>query len=193
MEYVVAALVGYLLGSIPFAAIVAARHGVDLRRTGDGNPGAWNALEQLGARRAWPAFAGDGLKGTAAGLAGVALGGIWVGYAGVAAAMVGHALPAFARLRGGKAVMTFAGGMFAVAPAAAAAALALCVVTALAARSFAWGARAGIFGVAVLQVLLVGPRPTAATGALMCLIGTLFLARRSDARATTATGAAPLP
>jgi glycerol-3-phosphate acyltransferase PlsY len=44
MEYVVAALLGYLLGSIPFAALVAARHGVDLRAVGDGNPGAWNAL-----------------------------------------------------------------------------------------------------------------------------------------------------
>src|SRR3954451_8446897 len=130
MEYVLAALAGYLLGSIRCAPRPAPRHGVDLRARGDGNSGAWNALEQLGARRAWPAFAGDGLKGTAAGLAGVALAGVWGGDAGVAAAMVGHALPAFARLRGGKVVMTFAGGMFAVAPAAAATALALCVVTA---------------------------------------------------------------
>jgi glycerol-3-phosphate acyltransferase PlsY len=48
--YVVAAVLGYLLGSIPVALLVARRHGVDLRRTGDGNPGAWNALEQLGGR-----------------------------------------------------------------------------------------------------------------------------------------------
>ena len=48
VEYVVAALIGYLLGSIPVALLVARRHGVDLHRTGDGNPGAWNALEQLG-------------------------------------------------------------------------------------------------------------------------------------------------
>ena len=70
MEYVLAAMMGYLLGSVPFALLVARRHGVDLHRTGDGNPGAWNALEQLGARRAWPAFAGDGAKGLVAGLAG---------------------------------------------------------------------------------------------------------------------------
>ncbi len=48
MGYVVAAILGYLLGSIPVALLVAGRHGVDLRQTGDGNPGAWNALEQLG-------------------------------------------------------------------------------------------------------------------------------------------------
>ena len=188
-----AIVVGYLLGSIPCAAIVAARYGVDLRAVGDGNPGAWNALEQLGARRAWPAFAGDGLKGTVAGLVGVALGGVWVGYAGVAAAMVGHALPAFARLRGGKSVMTFAGGMFALAPEAALIAVGLCVVVSLAARSFAWGARVGVVAVVPAQLVLDGAPATAATGALMCLIGTLFLVRRSDARAMRATGAAPPP
>ena len=116
MEYVAACIIGYLLGSVPVALLVARRHGVDLRATGDGNPGAWNALEQLGPRRAWPAFAGDALKGTLAGLAGLALGGTWVGYAAVAAAMVGHAFPLFAGFRGGKSVMTFAGGMLAVAP-----------------------------------------------------------------------------
>jgi glycerol-3-phosphate acyltransferase PlsY len=191
MEYGAAALIGYLLGSIPCALLVARRHGVDLRRTGDGNPGAWNALEQLGARRAWPAFAGDGLKGLLAGLVGVALGGVWVGYAGVAGAMVGHAWPAFARLRGGKAVMTFAGGMFAVAPVVAPLALAVCVAVSVAARSFAWGARAGVTAVVPLQLVLDGAQRTAATGALMCLIGTLFLLRRSAAPATSGTAAPP--
>ena len=82
MEYVLAALLGYLLGSIPAALLVARRHGVDLRRTADGNPGAWNALEQLGPRRALPAFLGDGAKGFAAGLAGLALAGWWGGLRG---------------------------------------------------------------------------------------------------------------
>ena len=116
MEYVLAAMMGYLLGSVPFALWVARRHGVDLYRTGDGNPGAWNALEQLGARRAWPAFAGDAAKGLTAGLTGLALGGWWVAWAGVAGAMVGHALPVFARFHGGKSVMCFVGGAFALSP-----------------------------------------------------------------------------
>jgi glycerol-3-phosphate acyltransferase PlsY len=191
MEYVAAAVFGYLVGSIPFALLVAARHGVDLRATGDGNPGAWNALEQLGGRRAWPAFVLDGLKGLVGGLVGVALGGVWVGYAGVAGAMAGHAWPAFARLRGGKAVMTFAGGMFAVAPPAAVCALALCGVVSVAARSFAWGARAGVFGVVPLQFAFDGAQRTAATGALMGLIGLLFLLRRSGVRATSGSAARP--
>jgi glycerol-3-phosphate acyltransferase PlsY len=190
MEYVAACIVGYLLGSVPVALLVARRHGVDLRATGDGNPGAWNALEQLGAARAWPAFIGDAAKGLLAGLVGLALGGIWVAYAAVAAAMVGHALPAFARLRGGKSVMTFAGGVFALAPVAAVAALALCALVSFAAR-FAWGARAGISAFPLLQLAVAPVEHVAATGALMGLIGLAFFTRRTSAPATSGSGAAP--
>ena len=191
MGYVVAALIGYVLGSVPVALLVARRHGVDLRAVGDGNPGAWNALDHLGARRAWPAFIGDGVKGTLAGLAGHALGGTWVAYVAVAGAMVGHALPLFAGLRGGKSVMTFVGGAFALAPLAALLALAACVAVTAAARSFALGARAGVFGFVPLQLALDGAERVAATGGLMCIIGVLFLARRRPARARSDRAAAP--
>jgi glycerol-3-phosphate acyltransferase PlsY len=178
MEYAAAALIGYLLGSIPVSLLVARRHGVDLRTTGDGNPGAWNALEQLGARRAAPAFLGDGLKGALAGLAGLALGGIGGAYAGVAGAMLGHAFPAFARLRGGKSVMTFAGGAFALAAPAALVALGAGAAVALAARSFAVGARVAVFGFPLAQLAFAPPLRVAATGGLMCIIGARFLAAR---------------
>lgn len=185
MEYVAACIIGYLLGSVPAAVLVARRHGVDLYATSDGNPGAWNALEQLGARRAWPAFAGDGLKGTLAAAVGLALGGIWPGYAALAAAMAGHALPLFARLRGGKAVMTFCGGMLALAPPPAAVALAGCVLASLATRSFAYGARLAVFGFPLVQLALEPVSRVAATGALMLFIGLRFLTapRRREAEA----------
>jgi glycerol-3-phosphate acyltransferase PlsY len=188
-------LVGYLLGSVPVALLVARRHGVDLRRTGDGNPGAWNALEQLGARRAWPAFAGDGLKGTLAGLAGLGLAGTWGAYVGVGAAMLGHALPAFARLRGGKSVMAFVGGGFVLAPVAALVALALCLAVTAARRSFAPGARAGVAAFPALQLAVAPVEQVAATGALMALIGLLFVLRRPRTRdpASAARGPAPSP
>ena len=189
MEYVAGCVAGYLLGSVPVALLVARRHGVDLYAVGDGNPGAWNALEHLGGRRAWPAFIGDALKGMLAAAAGLALGGVWVGYAAVAAAMVGHALPLFSRLRGGKSVMTFVGGGIALAPLAGAVALAvLAVVSAL--RSFAWGARLGVFGFPLAQLALYPAEQVAATGGLMGIIGALFILRRS-APATSASDAAP--
>ena len=191
MGYVVAAVLGYLLGSIPVALIVARRHGVDLRRTSDGNPGAWNALEQLGPRRALPAFLGDGAKGLVAGLLGLALAGWWGGFAGVAGAMVGHAFPLFAGLRGGKSVMTFVGGAFALAPLAALACLALCGAVTLAA-SFKWGARAGVAAFPLVQLATGPTERVAATGILMTLIGALFVVRRdTSGRATSAPDAAP--
>ena len=188
MEYVLAAMMGYLLGSVPFSLLVARRHGVDLYRTGDGNPGAWNALEQLGGRRAWPAFAGDAAKGLVAGLAGLATGGWWVAWTGVAGAMVGHALPVFARFRGGKSVMCFVGGAFALSPLAAAACLAACLaVTAV--RGFAWGACVGVFAFPLVQLVTDPVAHVAGTGALMCLIGALFLLRRSSGLASDEQGA----
>src|SRR3954447_15361548 len=74
-DAVVAAVFGYIAGSVPVSLRVARRHGVGVRGVGDGTPGAWNALEALGARRAWPAFVGDGLKGLLAGVVGALLGG----------------------------------------------------------------------------------------------------------------------
>src|SRR5215210_4447249 len=152
MTYAAACIVAYLMGSVPVSLLVARRHGVDLRRTADGNPGAWNALEQLGARRALPAFLGDAAKGLAAGLAGLALAGWWGGFAGVAGAMLGHAFPLFAGFRGGKAVMTFVGGGFALSPLAALACLAACAAL-TAATSFKWGARAGVFAFPAVQLV----------------------------------------
>jgi glycerol-3-phosphate acyltransferase PlsY len=193
MEYAPAIIMGYLLGSIPVSLLVARRHGVDLRATADGNPGAWNALEQLGPRRAAPAFLGDAAKALLAGLIGHALGGWWVAFAGVAAAMIGHALPLFAGFRGGKAVMAFVGGGFALSPLAAVVALALCgAVTA--ASAFKWGARAGVFGYPAIQLALDPVERVIGTGALMGLIGALFglaALRGRSARATPAAGAAP--
>jgi glycerol-3-phosphate acyltransferase PlsY len=193
MTYVAACLIGYVLGSVPVSLLVARHHGVDLRATSDGNPGAWNALEQLGARRAWPAFAGDGLKGALAAASGVALGDVWTGYAAVAAAMLGHAFPLFARLRGGKAVMTLVGGGLVLAPVAGALALIVCVLASLGARSFAVGARAGVFAFPLLQLLVEPMDRVAATGGLMCIVGALFLWRGTSARATSARGAGPTP
>jgi glycerol-3-phosphate acyltransferase PlsY len=181
---------GYLLGSIPVALIVARRHGVDLRSVGDRNPGAWNALDHLGARRAWPAFAGDGLKGAAAAAAGLAIGGIWPAYAAAAAAMLGHAFPLFAGFRGGKSVMTFVGAGFVLSPPAALTCLGVCLAVGAATRSPAVAARVGVFAFPLVQLAFDPVERVAATGGLMCLIGALFLTRRS-APASSGRDAAP--
>lgn len=183
----VAVIGGYLLGSIPVAVLVAGRRGVDPREEGDRNPGFWNVRERLGARAAAPVFAGDMAKGVAAGLLGLVAGGahttalgvvagpsVPLAYLAVGAAMLGHAWPVFAGFRGGRSVLTFAGGMAVICPPAFALALAVLAVTRLATGSFALAARAGVFAIPVLQLAFAPIGHVAATGALMCLIGLRF-------------------
>lgn len=172
----VAVVAGYLLGSIPVAVLVGRSRGVDPRQVGDRNPGYWNVKEQLGRRASLPVFAGDVAKGAAAGLVGVLVDGpAWgIAYAAVGAAMVGHALPVFAGFRGGRSILTFVGGMVVVAPLAAGLAIALLAVVWVATRSFAWAARAGVFGFPVVQLLVEPATRVAATGALLTIIGIRF-------------------
>jgi acyl phosphate:glycerol-3-phosphate acyltransferase len=176
VNWVVGAAVGYLLGSLPVAVLVGRARGVDPRTVGDRNPGYWNVQDTLGGGAGRLVFAGDVVKGLAAGLVGILLAGDdWgVGYAAVGAAMLGHAFPVFAGFRGGRSILTFAGGMVAVAPVAAALAVGVCVAVSVVTRRFAWGARAGVFGFPVLQLLVEPKERVAATGACMCIIGLRF-------------------
>lgn len=177
-----AVLAGYLLGSIPVAVVVGRRHRLDPRAVGDRNPGWWNMRDQLGSRGALPVLGGDTAKGVAAAAIGSLLApeGAWgVGYLAVAAAMVGHAWPVFAGFRGGRSILAFAGGMCVLAPLPALIAVTSFAVLSLAGRT-ALGARIGVFGFPILQLVLESPQRTAATGVLMSIIGLRFaLALRS--------------
>ncbi|MEU5866524.1 MULTISPECIES: glycerol-3-phosphate acyltransferase [unclassified Nonomuraea] len=187
VEVLVAVVIGYLLGSVPVAVLAGRAHGVDPRHVGDRNPGYWNVKEQLGRRAGVPVFAGDTLKGALAALAGLLVSGGHTGafgvvtgasvapvYLAVAASMAGHAWPLFAAFRGGRCVLTFAGGVAVICPPAFALAVAALTVAALVTRSFAVGARLAVFGVPLLQLLFMPAELVAATGALMCLIGLRF-------------------
>ncbi|MGI9646737.1 MAG: glycerol-3-phosphate acyltransferase [Ilumatobacteraceae bacterium] len=179
MEVVVTIVVGYLIGSIPVANLVARRRGAgDLRNRGDQNPGYWNAKELLGRRAAIPVFVGDVAKGALAAGIGLLLaddGQWWLPYVGTGAAMVGHAFPVFARFRGGRSVLTFVGGTMVYSPIAAAIAIALLLVVFAVTRSFSSAARAGMVAFPVVQLVVDGPYRTAATGVLMTFIGLRFL------------------
>ena len=87
---------------------------------------------------------------------------------GVAGAMVGHAFPLLARFRGGKSVMCFVGGAFALVAARRAR-----VRWPSAWRSppprFTYGARAGVFAFPLAQLVTDPVEHVAGTGALMCL------------------------
>jgi glycerol-3-phosphate acyltransferase PlsY len=114
MGDIVAAVVGYLLGSIPFGLVLTRLAGLgDVRSIGSGNIGATNVLRTGRKGLAAATLLGDALKGTAAVVAG---GLISPGAALIAgfAAFVGHIFPVWLRFKGGKGVATYLGVLLGV-------------------------------------------------------------------------------
>jgi glycerol-3-phosphate acyltransferase PlsY len=117
---VLAAGIGYLLGTIPSAGVVAwlaTRGRIDLRQAGSGNPGAINAIKMLGTRWGLVVLVADIAKGLAAGVVGLLVGGDAGAYAAATAAVAGHIFPVWSGFRGGKGVATSAGACLAAFPA----------------------------------------------------------------------------
>lgn len=150
-----AALVSYLLGSIPAAAWVARLRGVDIRRVGSGNSGATNVLRSLGKGPALVVAAFDILKGALAVGLGRALGldEPWAALCGVLA-VVGHNFSPFLGFRGGKGVATSFGTVAALHPAVGASAFTLAISCMWLTRFVSAGSVVGAAAVVVLSLAL---------------------------------------
>jgi len=111
----IAIVAAYLIGSIPFALILARRWGaVDLRRIGSGNLGATNVMRASGITAGIVVAALDMAKGAASVWLAERLGsGPAAPAAAGFAAIIGHIYPVWLRFRGGKGVAT-ACGVFSV-------------------------------------------------------------------------------
>ncbi len=122
INFAIAIIGAYLLGSIPFGFIIAKAHGKDLRSIGSGNIGATNVARALG--RNWAAFCFllDVLKGLIPMLATMFIAKrlltqsqaqqvlficLWLAV-GIAA-ILGHIFPLYLKFRGGKGVATSLG------------------------------------------------------------------------------------
>ena len=132
-KFIGVAVMGYILGSIPFGVLVGkVMGGVDVRKYGSGKTGTTNVLRTVGKKAAVLAALLDVLKGVLA----VIFAGLIVGedlvliggvFNGVKAAQVvaglgaifGHIWPVFLKFRGGRGVATFMGGLLALCPIAA--------------------------------------------------------------------------
>lgn len=127
MNPLLAAGVGFLLGSIPFALLIGLARGVDIRTVGSKNPGATNLGRALGLRWFLLCFALDAAKGFAptflyghlTGLIGSptieptdSL--IWLGV--MACPVLGHMFSPWIGFRGGKGVATGLGALLGVYP-----------------------------------------------------------------------------
>ena len=117
MQWLLAIVLGYLVGSVPFGLLIGRARGVDIRRHGSGNVGATNCGRVLGRNWGLLCFALDLLKGALPVLAA----GWWlgvlgqvdlapaeaIGWLGVGvAAVVGHVFPVWLKFVGGKGVAT---------------------------------------------------------------------------------------
>ena len=114
-----ALLVGYLLGSIPFGFLIARLGGKgDIREIGSGNIGATNVLRTGSKGLAVATLLLDVAKGAAAVVLAQLLWPDAVSFA-AAGAMIGHLYPVWLRFKGGKGVATFLGVLVPLLPVAA--------------------------------------------------------------------------
>ncbi|MCW2606946.1 MAG: hypothetical protein JWO60_1639 [Frankiales bacterium] len=107
---VLAAVVGYAVGSVSPATLLARTRGVDLRAVGSGNPGATNVGRALGARAGAAVALADVAKGLLPAV-GFGLADHEAGLVAGIAAVLGHVTSPLLRGRGGKGVATAAGAI----------------------------------------------------------------------------------
>jgi glycerol-3-phosphate acyltransferase PlsY len=171
---VAAAVLGYLLGSIPFGLLLTRAAGLgDIRKVGSGNIGATNVLRTGRKGLAAATLLLDGGKGAAAVLIGSALAGPPGVFAGGLAVVVGHLYPVWLRFRGGKGVATGFGALIAANPAVGLAAGAVWIAVAAVLRISSAAALASFIAAPLLAwALHAGPSVLAlalAVGALVWL------------------------
>ena len=121
------AVLGYLIGSVNFAVLVAKKHGVDILKEGSGNPGATNVKRLLGKGPGNLVFGLDVLKGAVGtGLCLILVKFIDVAnadeivfrlsVAGFVGTLLGHCFSCFLKFKGGKGVASTIGGLLVLLP-----------------------------------------------------------------------------
>jgi glycerol-3-phosphate acyltransferase PlsY len=109
------AVLGYLMGSVPFGVILTKLAGAgDLRSIGSGNIGATNVLRTGRKGLAAATLLGDALKGTLAVLVLARFGEVGALTAALFA-VIGHMFPVWLGFKGGKGVATYLGVLIGVA------------------------------------------------------------------------------
>jgi len=183
-----AIILAYLIGSIPFALLLARRFGaIDLRRVGSGNLGAANVMRASGLTAALLVTVLDMTKGAAS---------VWLAardHAGAAlpaaagfAAIIGHVYPLWLRFRGGKGVATACGVFAVLTPLAVPPALAVFVAVVWLTKYVSLGSVMASIALPPLAYALGSPAPeVAAAAAAAALI--VFRHRSNVLRLRTGT------
>lgn len=162
---VIAGLIGYLLGSVPYGYLIGRLMGRDLMNSGSKSTGATNALRTLGPGPAILTLVLDAGKAVAGVLIAKwllsAAGPQWQNYAAVAAALaviIGHSWSVFLGFRGGKSVAASAGAAGMLIPNLLPWGLVFFIVTIVATRFVSLGSLLAALAIAVGAFVL--PMPT---------------------------------
>lgn len=163
---------GYLLGSIPFAYLLARRHrGIDLRLAGSGNVGAANLLRTTTKKIGVSAMLLDVGKGIASVMLAwqIAPGAAGPTVAGIAA-VLGHVYPVWLGFRGGKGVATTCGVFAVLAPGAMAVASGFFLLTVWVTRYVSLGSVVASAALGPLAYLTGAPAVTVVGSAIAAVI-----------------------
>jgi glycerol-3-phosphate acyltransferase PlsY len=113
MPALLALVLGYLSGSVPFGLILTRMAGLgDVRSIGSGNIGATNVLRTGNKGLAAATLVLDALKGTVPALLATSFVGVEAGIIAGFAAFIGHIFPVWLGFKGGKGVATYIGVIF---------------------------------------------------------------------------------
>lgn len=117
MNIALSIVIAYLLGSIPFAYLIGRLSGLDIRKVGDRNVGAFNVFRHAGLVAGMATLITDVGKGALAIIIAKVLSGheLVVFGAGVAA-VIGHAWPVFLRFKGGRGMAVIVGVLLVLLP-----------------------------------------------------------------------------
>lgn len=186
MTLILWAVIGYLLGSIPFGIVITRALGLgDLRQIGSGNIGATNVLRTGNKPAALATLLLDSGKGAIAVLLARALAGEDAALIAGAAAFLGHLYPVWLGFKGGKGVATFLGTVLALDWRLGLAACAIWLLTAVVTRISSLSALVAAALSPVVALWLDGPRLALVLAFMAVLI---FIRHRANiARIRTGT------
>lgn len=173
---IIAFLLSYFLGAIPFGVLIGKARGVDVRAVGSGNSGATNVWRTLGPAAGLSVFALDVAKGLAAPYIARMLVGNnehWAIAVCAVLAILGHTFSVFLKFRGGKGIATGLGAALGLMPIPALIAFAVWLGVLLLSRMISVASIAACIALPIAACVFHAPTPFIVVITIISLLATI--------------------